>query len=419
MPDDLKAGVEYLSGIDISDVRVHYNSDKPAEVGALAYTQGTNIHVAPRQEQHLHHEAWHVVQQKQRRVQPTMQSKGVSINDNAAFEREADVMGAKAMQMHGADLITTGPIADVTTLEPGVREPTKASEVPVDSTTSTEYPLSFSIPVTQLTREKVTDAETLWTSWNADHLVVNGLLTGPGGEFQTLHAAYNALGAPFTNSTDQTSSPNQFLEDSADGLLHDVQEIESHAGGYYWQQIAKNKLNVNIPRDIGNQVGVRAGANNRSHPDLVRVDMGGTEQAIEAKRTTTANGMNSLLDGAIEQLSLRSGYASAKAMINITHTAQIAAVTNNLAAVNARVLATVGTFRGWGAQYWDTAPTIISSTQRSFLLTVEINDNTNATLFDRDYTITIDKNVYWSGRGGRRKRRITFSFSHLLTTTRH
>ena len=77
MPDNLKAGVENLSGIDMSDVRVHYNSSKPAEVGALAYTQGTNIHVAPGQERHLPHEAWHVVQQVQGRVQPTMQLKEV------------------------------------------------------------------------------------------------------------------------------------------------------------------------------------------------------------------------------------------------------------------------------------------------------------------------------------------------------
>ena len=75
MPDNLKAGVESLSGIDMSDVRVHYNSSKPAEVGALAYTQGTNIHVAPGQEKHLPHEAWHVVQQAQGRVKPTMQLK--------------------------------------------------------------------------------------------------------------------------------------------------------------------------------------------------------------------------------------------------------------------------------------------------------------------------------------------------------
>ncbi len=76
MPDNLKFGVENLSGIDMSDVRVHYNSSKPAEVGALAYTQGTNIHVAPGQERHLSHEAWHVVHQMQGRVRPTLVDEG-------------------------------------------------------------------------------------------------------------------------------------------------------------------------------------------------------------------------------------------------------------------------------------------------------------------------------------------------------
>jgi hypothetical protein len=99
LPDALKAGIESLSGIAMNDVGVHYNSAKPAQVGALAYTQGTEIHVGPGQEQHLPHEAWHVVQQKQGRVQPTMQMKGVAINDDDGLEREADVMGAKAVKM--------------------------------------------------------------------------------------------------------------------------------------------------------------------------------------------------------------------------------------------------------------------------------------------------------------------------------
>jgi Domain of unknown function (DUF4157) len=99
MPDELKAGVENLSGIDMSDVRVHYNSDKPAEVGALAYTQGTDIHVAPGQERHLPHEAWHVVQQAEGRVKPTIQTKGeVKINDDAGLEDEATRMGSQAVQ---------------------------------------------------------------------------------------------------------------------------------------------------------------------------------------------------------------------------------------------------------------------------------------------------------------------------------
>lgn len=98
LPDNLKSGVENLSGYAMDDVKVHYNSDKPAELQAHAYAQGSDIHVAPGQEKHLPHEAWHVAQQKQGRVQPTMQMKGrVNVNDDAGLETEADVMGAKAM----------------------------------------------------------------------------------------------------------------------------------------------------------------------------------------------------------------------------------------------------------------------------------------------------------------------------------
>ncbi|PTQ78763.1 uncharacterized protein DUF4157 [Nitrosomonas oligotropha] len=100
LPDNLKSGIESLSGMSMDSVRVHYNSSQPAQLNALAYAQGTDIHVAPGQEQHLPHEAWHVVQQAQGRVQPTMQMKeGISINDNRGLEHEADVMGAKASRM--------------------------------------------------------------------------------------------------------------------------------------------------------------------------------------------------------------------------------------------------------------------------------------------------------------------------------
>jgi hypothetical protein len=96
MPDGLKANMESLSGLDLSDVRVNFNSPKPAQLEAVAYTQGNDIHVAPGQEKHLAHEAWHVVQQRQGRVQPTMELEGTRINDDAGLEKEADVMGERA-----------------------------------------------------------------------------------------------------------------------------------------------------------------------------------------------------------------------------------------------------------------------------------------------------------------------------------
>lgn len=107
MPDNLKAGIESLSGFSMDDVRVHYNSSKPATVQALAYTQGTDIHVAPGQEKHLPHEAWHVAQQMAGRVSPTTNINGMPVNDNAALEHEADVMGERALQRKGMECSTT------------------------------------------------------------------------------------------------------------------------------------------------------------------------------------------------------------------------------------------------------------------------------------------------------------------------
>lgn len=72
LPDELKTGLENLSGYSMDNVKVHYNSDKPAQLQAHAYAQGSHIHLGFGKEKHLPHEAWHVVQQKQGRVKPTI-----------------------------------------------------------------------------------------------------------------------------------------------------------------------------------------------------------------------------------------------------------------------------------------------------------------------------------------------------------
>ena len=111
LPDSLKTGVESLSGISMNDVRVHYNSDKPKHLGALAYTQGTEIHVGPGQEQHLRHELGHVVQQKQGRVRPTTKVNGVDINDDTNLEREADTFQFKEYSdMNSSSKVLRKPI---------------------------------------------------------------------------------------------------------------------------------------------------------------------------------------------------------------------------------------------------------------------------------------------------------------------
>ena len=97
LPNNLKAGMENLSGMSLDHVKVHYNSSKPAAVQAHAYAQGSNIHLGSGQEKHLPHELGHVVQQAQGRVKPTTSVNGMAVNDSASLEKEADVMGAKAL----------------------------------------------------------------------------------------------------------------------------------------------------------------------------------------------------------------------------------------------------------------------------------------------------------------------------------
>jgi hypothetical protein len=115
MPDHLKSGLENLSGMDLSGVRVQYGSSKPAQLNALAYTRGQEIHVAPGQEKHLPHEGWHAVQQMQGRVKPTMQARSVAINDDVGLEREADIMGAKVLQIPRPNASATGAAAQAAT----------------------------------------------------------------------------------------------------------------------------------------------------------------------------------------------------------------------------------------------------------------------------------------------------------------
>lgn len=100
LPAPLRHGIEALSGLAMDQVRVHADSPAPARLGALAFAQGTDIHLGPGQQQHLPHEAWHVVQQLQGRVKPTLQLRAaVPANADAALEHEADVMGQRALRL--------------------------------------------------------------------------------------------------------------------------------------------------------------------------------------------------------------------------------------------------------------------------------------------------------------------------------
>jgi hypothetical protein len=105
IPAGVQAKMESALNVNLSGVNVHPNSHKATEVGALAFTQGSDIHVAPGHysphtssgQRLLGHELAHVAQQMAGRVQPTGEVGGLPLNDSPALEKEADILGAKAV----------------------------------------------------------------------------------------------------------------------------------------------------------------------------------------------------------------------------------------------------------------------------------------------------------------------------------
>ncbi len=96
IPTQMKLDFEQRSGLSFDDVRVHYNSDMPAQLQALAYTQGTQVYVGPGQERHLPHELGHVIQQKAFPIHATSYVNGVAVNDNPTLETQADILAHSA-----------------------------------------------------------------------------------------------------------------------------------------------------------------------------------------------------------------------------------------------------------------------------------------------------------------------------------
>lgn len=94
IPDNVKAGFENYSGKSFDDVRVHYNSDVPAQFQAHALTIGNQVHIAPGQERHRDHELGHVVQQKRGEVRPDSKVNGMNANTNESMEKGADNIAA-------------------------------------------------------------------------------------------------------------------------------------------------------------------------------------------------------------------------------------------------------------------------------------------------------------------------------------
>jgi len=102
LPPDVRTKMESFFGASFGEVRVHVGPHAAA-IGALAFTQGTDIHFAPGQynpmtpqgQQILGHELAHVLQQRAGRVRNPFGT-GVAVVQDHLLEAEADRLGERA-----------------------------------------------------------------------------------------------------------------------------------------------------------------------------------------------------------------------------------------------------------------------------------------------------------------------------------
>lgn len=117
---DIVSSLEHRSGIDLSDTAVHFDSSKPAQIGAHAYAQGNSVYIGPGQERFLGHELTHVVQQKQGIVQSDSMIGGLPVNTSEALEHAADAMSVTSAPETG--FVGSGVVQGVFISPSGNRE---------------------------------------------------------------------------------------------------------------------------------------------------------------------------------------------------------------------------------------------------------------------------------------------------------
>jgi hypothetical protein len=106
LPDPVRGKMDTAFAADFSSVRVQRDSREAQRLGADAFAAGNAVHFAPGRydpdgragQELIGHELAHVVQQAEGRVAAPAQGRGVAIAQDAALEREADELGARAAQ---------------------------------------------------------------------------------------------------------------------------------------------------------------------------------------------------------------------------------------------------------------------------------------------------------------------------------
>ena len=246
LPSALRAGIESLSGMDMSDVKVHYNSSKPASLGALAYAQGNSIFIGAGQEQHLPHEAWHVVQQRQGRVKANAEAGGEAINNDPSLENEADQMGAKALIVGGGpesaeslELNKSGAGNDVSQLKSVVKYGSKSNDCGTE--------MAAQIDHTDVTYGSSPQEQPSW--WSGMSSLSSNIATFMSRYMVQGHLLNDNVGGPgvMKNMTPITKSTNTqmlwfFEKEVKDAVLRDGYDVDYFVQADYSNHPTANEL---------------------------------------------------------------------------------------------------------------------------------------------------------------------------------
>lgn len=262
LPDRLKARLERMSGLSMDDVRVHFRSPVPSRLEALAFTEGTHIHVGPGEEKHLPHEAWHVVQQKEGRVRPTMVLNGVAANLDPNLERDAQQFSNSYAAVGTPHLGHRGRL--------GSKGP----------------------PVKQFTYGDLQKAKNWWGRFDTSYKDASNYV---GPKINRLLKTYKG-NANNQNPLEQRL-PDEEGEYASQGLEHNAHELMTKGGGYLYQ----SRLQANFEKE-GHQT--KSGFSNKEHPDFTMRKDDGPSVVVEAK-TTAKTDYLAALKGAVAQIAKR------------------------------------------------------------------------------------------------------------------
>lgn len=260
MPVSVQAKMETSFGEDFSDVSIHKNSVQSKDLNALAYTQGNNIHFAPGQynpesqkgQELLGHELTHVVQQREGRVQPTVQKKGIGINDDEGLEKEADEMGEKAakdtIQSSSSASHSTEPAGSIVQKQ-AVNDPLKVDKGQI----------TFDAEGNNDSRSKYYSRRAHWPGGPSGVTIGRGYDLAHRGSKQLIKDEFTSIGIDYTKFSGaiglQGEEAKEWLDDHKDSLPEITLEQQEKLFNLSYSSIENDVKRISTKADVVEKYG--------------------------------------------------------------------------------------------------------------------------------------------------------------------